>query len=171
MKFLCVECDAQMKIIKSKDAITPNMKGSLSIRYECPECLTQIAMLTNPFETQLVTSLGVEIGGKTVSPTGGITVDEGGSTEPKVASATVNGEEKSVSKCPFSHMARKTMLPGLGEQEDGIQWTAQALVRLNNIPEFVRPMAKQGIEKFAGENGFAKVDESCMDAAKVEFDM
>ena len=66
MKFLCVSCNTQMKLVKTDKAADPDAKGSLSLRFECPECLTEIAMLTNSFETQLVSSLGVEIGGRTV---------------------------------------------------------------------------------------------------------
>ena len=34
-----------------------------------------------------------------------------------------------------------------------VRWTAAAEARLANIPEFVRPMARTGIEKFAREKG------------------
>ena len=150
MKFLCVSCNAQMKLVKTHGTTTPDSKGSLSIRYECPACLVEIAMLTNAFETQLVTSLGVEIGEKTVQ------------NEPETASA-----------CPFSAQARTALNLNPSEQssKNAIKWTAQAQVRLQNIPEFVRPMAVQGIEKFAADHGFSMVDEKCLDQAKEEFGM
>ena len=59
MKFLCVKCDEPMKLEKTAG---PDRVGSLSVLYHCPKCSHQIAMLTNAFETQLVTSLGVKIG-------------------------------------------------------------------------------------------------------------
>ena len=40
--------------------------GTLAATFKCPTCGRVIAMLTNPMETQLVSSLGVEIGGRTV---------------------------------------------------------------------------------------------------------
>ena len=43
--------------------------------------------------------------------------------------------------------------------------------RLANIPEFVRPMAKTGIEKFARERGVLEVDEKILDAARDFFGM
>jgi hypothetical protein len=158
MKFLCVACDSQMKLVKDQ-IIAPNAKGSLAMNFECPECLMAIGLMTNPFETQLVTSLGVEIGGKTV-PSG---------------EATPAGE----SKCPFSVTARQAMV---GEESsdvmtpmptDGqeVQWTAQARVRLDNIPDMVRSYAKRGIEQFAQEQGFAQITEECLDRAKEHFDM
>ena len=58
MKFLCVPCDSPMKL----QSVGPPEGGSLSVIYSCPECGYEMAMLTNPFETQLVSSLGVRIG-------------------------------------------------------------------------------------------------------------
>jgi hypothetical protein len=52
-----------------------------------------------------------------------------------------------------------------------IRWTAAAEARLANIPEFVRPMANTGIEKFAQERGSVEVDEKILDAAKEFFGM
>jgi hypothetical protein len=58
MKFLCVPCESAMKL----QTVSPPERGSLSVVYSCPECGYEMAMLTNPFETQLVQSLGVRIG-------------------------------------------------------------------------------------------------------------
>ena len=58
MKFLCVPCDSPMKL----QTVGPPERGSLSVVYSCPECGYEMAMLTNPFETQVVQSLGVRIG-------------------------------------------------------------------------------------------------------------
>lgn len=59
MKFLCVNCDEPMKFIGAEGP----EEGSVSIIYSCPNCNNQVAMLTNPQETQLVRTLGVSIGG------------------------------------------------------------------------------------------------------------
>ena len=58
MKFLCVPCDRPMKLVET----APPDRGSISVVYACPACGYEMAMLTNPFETQLVQSLGVKIG-------------------------------------------------------------------------------------------------------------
>jgi hypothetical protein len=58
MKFLCVPCDTPMKL----QTVGSPEGGSLSVVYSCPECGYEMAMLTNPYETQLVQSLGVRIG-------------------------------------------------------------------------------------------------------------
>ena len=62
MKFLCIECDRQMAFAERE---LPG-DGTLAAVFACPACGRSVAMLTNPMETQLVSSLGVEIGGRTV---------------------------------------------------------------------------------------------------------
>ena len=67
MRFLCVSCDTQMNLLKNDEGVVPDERGSLSLQYECPECLVQIAMLTNPFETQMVSSLVLDIARQTIN--------------------------------------------------------------------------------------------------------
>jgi hypothetical protein len=43
--------------------------------------------------------------------------------------------------------------------------------RLANIPAFVRPMAKTGIERFAREKGAVEVDDAILDEAREFFGM
>ena len=62
MKFLCIDCDAQMEFLDRQE---PG-DGTFAAAYACPTCGRQIAMLANPMETQLVGSLGVKIGGDTL---------------------------------------------------------------------------------------------------------
>jgi hypothetical protein len=62
MKFLCLRCDQPMSFAERQ---LPG-DGTLTAVFSCPACAHEIAMLTNPMETQLVSSLGIEIGGRTV---------------------------------------------------------------------------------------------------------
>lgn len=62
MKFLCLSCDQPMSFAERQ---LPG-DGTLTAVFTCPACAREIAMLANPMETQLVSSLGVEIGGRTV---------------------------------------------------------------------------------------------------------
>src|SRR3989442_15448196 len=62
MKFLCVDCDRQMTF---EERQLPG-DGTLAAAFRCPQCGRVVAMLTNPMETQLVASLGVQIGGRTI---------------------------------------------------------------------------------------------------------
>jgi hypothetical protein len=155
MKFLCVPCDSPMKL----QTIGPPEGGSLSVVYACPECGYEMAMLTNPYETQIVQSLGVRIGPST--PLGA------GPDTGTGATATSTG-------CPFT-----AMMPGMeGTPERPVEgapipvrWTSSAEARLANIPSFVRPMARTGIERFARERGVLEVDEQILDAAREFFGM
>ena len=54
---------------------------------------------------------------------------------------------------------------------EAVRWTAAAEARLANIPEFVRPMARTGIERFARERGAREVDDAVLDAAREFFGM
>lgn len=157
MKFLCVPCDSPMKL----QSVAPPERGSLSVVYTCPECGYEMAMLTNAYETQVVQSLGVRIGPDSASL--GLRRGEPGTAAEPSGSVTS-------AKCPFS-----AMIPGSGDVRPGepvaVRWTAAAEARLANIPEFVRPMARVGIEKFARDNGSLEVDEKILDAAREFFGM
>ncbi len=126
----------------------PPDRGSLTVVYRCPNCAHEIAMLTNPYETQVVGSLGVKIGANAGEATEG----EGGS------------------KCPFSSVVQEM---GLGPTDASAEfpWSTEAASRLANIPEFARPMAKSGVEKFARDRGLAQVDLEVLDEAREFFGM
>jgi len=157
MKFLCIPCDSPMKL----RTVAPPERGSLSVVYECPECGYEMAMLTNPFETQLVQSLGVRVGPAEAS------ADAGLSDDPQAG----RGAPDSGARCPFPAMM-PAMEGALGAGESvPIRWTPGAEARLANIPAFVRPMARTGIERFALERGALEVDEQILDAARDFFGM
>ena len=153
MKFLCVPCDSPMKL----QTVGPPERGSLSIVYACPECGYEMAMLTNAYETQVVQSLGVRIG----------------PADPSARAGASLAEPSGKAGCPFSAMipgsADATPLPA-GDPA-AVRWTSAAEARLANIPEFVRPMARTGIERFARERGTLEVDETVLDAAREFFGM
>ena len=148
MKFLCVECDEGMQLCEVSG---PDESGSLAVVYKCSGCEQRIAMLTNAHETQLVSSLGVKIG-----PDGKRTQGE--------------------SKCPFT-----AMVQGSGNEQQvpdgsapvqeakGFTWTAEAAARLDRIPEFIRPMARPGIENYAQSKGTTVIDEELLEEARGMF--
>jgi hypothetical protein len=61
--------------------------------------------------------------------------------------------------------------PGHAGEPIPIRWTPTAEGRLAKIPEFIRPMARTGIERFARERGAQEVDENILDAARDFFGM
>ncbi len=147
MKFLCIACDEPMKLEES----TPPADGAgFTATFRCPRCGHGIAMLTNAWETEAVASLGVKL---------------------------ANGRE---SRCPVgSMMAAAQEAPAGGSMiaaarpaaaaEEGLTWTAGALVRLERIPEMVRPMAREGIERYAKNAGRGVVDETLLEEARAAF--
>jgi hypothetical protein len=198
MKFLCVPCDSPMKL----QTIGPPEGGSLSVVYSCPECGYEMAMLTNPFETQLVQSLGVRIGPERGVGASSVASASAGAPVPD---ARLSADDEtgrvaatSATRCPFPAMmsAMEGALEGAGhatptgagaamgraptggeaphvpiEEPIPVRWTSAAEARLANIPEFVRPMARTGIERFARERGTLEVDEKILDAARDFFGM
>lgn len=149
MKFLCVPCDTQMML---KETFRDEANGALSVVFSCAVCGKETAMLTNPGETQLVQSLGVRIGPE-------------------------SSEEESAGKCPFAAM----LSGGEESKEDnstttlsqsapaGPLWTAEAEDRLEQVPEFVRPMAKIGIEKYAVARGEREITVDILEQARESF--
>jgi hypothetical protein len=131
--------------------VGPPDRGSLSVVYSCPQCGYEMAMLTNAYETQVVQSLGVRIG----------PADSSSATAPGAAS-----------KCPFPSMIpAEEARPAQPRESVTVRWTPAAEARLANIPEFVRPMARMGIERFARERGALEVDDTILDAAREFFGM
>ena len=147
MKFLCIPCDSPMRL----QSVGPPERGSLSVVYACPECGYEMAMLTNAYETQIVQSLGVRIGAETGA----------------------GASKTSGTGCPFSPMIPEIEGARSGQDPEPtpVRWTAAAEARLANIPAFVRPMARAGIERFAREKGSSEVDEKILDAAREFFGM
>ena len=157
MKFLCVPCDAPMRL----QATSESEPGSLSVVYVCPECGYEMAMLTNAQETQMVRSLGVRIGPPAGPAVAAALAAPGeGAASPNTTGGTAGG------KCPFS-----AMLPAQEAATPGPAWTPEALARLDAIPEMVRPMARAGIEMVARERGHELIDEAVLAAARTRFGM
>lgn len=168
MKFVCLDCDAPMKLHETDG---PH-DGSLTVTFRCPECGFRVAMLTNPFETQMVKSLGVKVGGRA------------GPAEPfehlrsSMARARVDAFEEAPAPpepsagpgCPFA-AALDAAQPAPSAAETPVMWDAAAAARLDRIPGFIRPMAKRSIERFATEKGYTTITESVMNEARAVFGM
>jgi hypothetical protein len=157
MKFLCVACDQPMKL----ESVERTDGGSLTVLYACPTCAQRTAMLTNPLETEMVSSLGVKIGPAPAAA---------GAMAAPAAIAAPTAAEPAVSRCPFSGAVREMEETRAASPEEPA-WTAAALARLEGIPDFVRPMARQGIEHYARSNGYAEIDERVLDEARARFGM
>ena len=160
MKFLCLDCDEAMKLHSTAG---PD-EGSLTVTFRCPECGFRVAMLTNPFETQMVKSLGVKVGGASgpaqpfehiTSSMAGARTDAFEGDIPTATDATGRG-------CPFGAMLNEAA----GDAAATIAWSPEAAVRVERIPSFIRPMAKKAIERFAEAQGHPVITEAVMDEAR-----
>jgi Proto-chlorophyllide reductase 57 kD subunit len=147
MKFLCLECDEQMAF---EERAVPG-DGTFAAAFRCPSCGRTIAMLANPMETQLVESLGVQIGGRTL--------DE----QPlELVRGTLVGRDDAFQDGQTDgrtdgRMDRKT-----------VDWSADALERLARVPNFVRGMVKRIYGDWARERGIACITPEIMDQARQE---
>lgn len=165
MKFLCLDCDEPMKLHSTEG---PD-QGSLTVTFRCPECGFRVAMLTNPFETQMVRSLGVKVGGRSVpaEPFENLRSTLAGA-RPDAFEGDGGASDAAGPGCPFAAAlgdATGVAAPG------GIPWAPEAEARLERIPAFIRPMARRSIERFAEDKGYPAVTEAVMDEARTVFGM
>jgi hypothetical protein len=149
MKFLCIECDQQMQF---EERQVPG-DGTFGAAFKCPSCKRSVAMLANPMETQLVSALGVKVGGRTLDeqPLELVRTNVVGRAD---AFAEDGPAEVSVSSTAAS--AR------------GPVWTAEANDRLSRVPSFVRGMVKKIYREYAVERGIAEITPAMMDRARTE---
>ena len=155
MKFLCVECDRQM-IFEQRQL--PG-DGTLAAAFRCPECERIVAMLTNPMETQLVSSLGIKIGGREVP----------GQPLELVRSNVEGGREDAFDDEPdISPATRPDEPPAPGAATAGasVVWSLAAVERLEGVPRFVRGMVKRIYTDYAKENGISEITPAVMDRAR-----
>ncbi|HEX6060059.1 MAG TPA: PCP reductase family protein [Gemmatimonadaceae bacterium] len=142
MRFLCIECDAQMSFEERRQ---PG-DGTFAAAFRCPTCGRRVAMLANPMESQLVGALGVRIGGRIL--------DE----EPmELVRTTMRGRDD-------AFVEAEAGAPG-GTRP---RWSEDARSRLERVPGFVRGMVKRIYTDYAVERRIAEITPDVMDRARVE---
>jgi Proto-chlorophyllide reductase 57 kD subunit len=139
MKFLCIGCDEVMGFAERQ---LPG-DGTMAAVFTCPGCGHEMAMLTNPMETQLVSSLGVRVGGRAV-PEQPMELTRTGVTD---------GREHAFAEADVR-------VP--------VTWDDEATERLSRVPSFVRGMVKRIYADWAKDNGFAVITTELMDRARSE---
>jgi hypothetical protein len=159
MKFLCVECD---KVMDFAERQIPG-DGTLAAVFTCASCDREVAMLTNPMETQLISSMGVKIGGREVP------------AQPmELARTSLEGgrDDAFVSEdIPLAASESATPAEGAGAGEAAVGrvvWTSEATDRLERVPSFVRGMVKRIYTDWAREKGVSKITPENMDRARTE---
>ncbi len=188
MKFVCLNCETYMSFEK----VEKPAEGSLGVFFACPSCEAKVSMVTNPGETQMVSSLGVQLGGRTVAPsplemTRGTLKEDAGAPAPSGSMAAYLNEKISAGQgvspaagattkegesggCPFSAMVAEMGLTSgdssTGTQPAALQWSPDAQERLDKLPSFVQPMVKGSVETYARKNGYSTVTLQVMDDSK-----
>lgn len=147
MKFLCIPCDTVMDFAERQ---IPG-DGTLAAIFLCGSCNKEIAMLTNPMETQLVSSMGVKIGGREVP------------AQPMELSRTsMEGGKEDVFE------TTESVAPENQGHPLRVTWTPEAVGRLDNVPSFVRGMVKRIYTDWAQQNGVSEMNPVIMDRARTE---
>lgn len=164
MKFLCITCD---EALRHQDTRGPE-EGVMTVIFACPGCGWEMAMFTNPWETQMVRSLDVKIGGRTV-PAEPLEMLRSSLGQGKGASSAATSHD--APKCPFADVVasayNEAQTPPEPTASSDLRWTQEAEERIaQRIPSFIRPMARLGIEKYARERGYREITPQVLDEAK-----
>ena len=147
MKFLCIPCDEQMKT-QTEGIMPPTDSKSIALQFKCPKCDHSIAMLTNKFETEFVSKIGVELGG----------ASKEGTAPFGMVGSTLNEAKEIIGK-------------NQAKENQEVVWTPEAEERIKRVPFFVRNMARKTIVNYAKERGITTIDEKLMDQARQEVGM
>lgn len=168
MKFLCLDCDEAMDFGERQ---LPG-DGTLAAVFVCPGCDREMALLTNPMETRVVSSMGVKIGGREVpeqpmellrSNLDGarpdVFVEDGAEGESPPPAGDPGGEAS-----PDDARARPRPDPTVNRPN----WTPEAVDRLGRVPRFVRGMVKRIYSDYARERSIEEITPEVMDQARTD---
>jgi hypothetical protein len=88
---------------------------------------------------------------------------------PDFVRPTVRAEVEAYARKSGESFVTQAMIDHYKGTTADLAWTPEATKRLENIPFFIRPMAKKEIERMAREQGRAEVTADMMDHAKTAF--
>ena len=72
-------------------------------------------------------------------------------------------------KSGFTTVTLQVMDDSKNSTTEGIHWTPEAQQRLDNIPDFIQPMARREIERLVKERGGSEITAEIMEEAKEKF--
>lgn len=162
MKFLCVDCDERMEFADRK---VPG-DGTLAAVFECPSCGRATGLLTNPMETQLVSSLGVKIGGRTVDSQPMEETRSGVATGRDDAFDDAEIGEPTPASSSASETEERRGADEPPERSGSVEWSPEAVDRLGRVPSFVRGMVRRIYTDWAQERGIEEITPEIMDRAR-----
>ena len=124
----------------------------------------------------MVAEMGLTSGGKPASGVGGasdltLTADAKEKLE-RLPSFVKPMVQSSVEAYARKHGFKTINLQVMDDSKNdsnGVAWTPEAEKRLENIPDFIQPMARREIERIAKEKGATTITADLMDDAKEKF--
>jgi hypothetical protein len=125
----------------------------------------------------MVAEMGLTSGGKP-SDAGAVTTEFAWSADAKekldrlpsfVKPMVQSSVEAFARKQGYQTITLQVMDDSKSESSNGMTWTPEAEKRLENIPDFIRPMARKEVERVAKERGMATITAQVMDDAKDKF--
>lgn len=162
MKFLCVSCDERMDFAQRE---VPG-DGTMAAVFECPGCRRAVAMLTNPMETELVSSLGVKVGGREVPAESPMETSRAGmeGTREEAFGDDVDGPgPRDGAPSPETPPEREARA---GTEPTAVEWSPEAEERLERVPSFVRGMVRRLYTDWARERDVGILTPEEMDRAR-----
>jgi hypothetical protein len=148
--------------------------GTLAAVFLCESCGHEMALLTNPMETQLVSSLGVKIGGRGV-PQQPLELTRSALADARpdafaealpVRSAGLDREPHAEAPDADNGEVRPQAAPSI--TPGSVHWDVTAVERLARVPSFVRGMVKRIYADWAAERGIAVITPDVMDRARAD---
>jgi hypothetical protein len=160
MKFLCLECDEVMEFAERQ---LPG-DGTMAAVFACGKCSREMAMLTNPMETQFVSSMGVKVGGREVpaQPMEGVRSSLEGGREGAFVDAGGSNAGPAPNPGGGDRAAASPPRPG----PPPVEWSPEAVERLQRVPSFVRGMVKRIYTEYARERDIRTITPDVMDTAR-----
>lgn len=143
MKFLCLACDDVMAFAERR---IPG-DGTMAAVFACPSCGREIAMLTNPMETRMVSGLGIKVGGREV---------------PEQPLELVRSSLETGGGDRLRDVEPAPLTAGT------VAWSDDARERLEAVPAFVRGMVKRIYGEWAAERGIEEITPRIMDRARTD---
>ncbi len=164
MKFLCLPCDTVMEFAERQ---MPG-DGTFAAVFRCPGCEREMAMLANQYETQLVSGLGIKIGGRTVpeQPMELLRTSLDGAR----ADAFAPGDASRAGPNLAGDIPREESAAAAVATAGSVRlvWSPEALQRLERVPSFVRGMVKRIYAEWAHERGIGEMTPDVMNRARIE---
>jgi len=195
MKLLCVSCDTQMKLEETTGPVEGSLSVSFACP-SCAHRIAlltnpgetqlvraldvKIGGRSSPaepweFVRTMLAARGEDVGAREEGSTASAepaSRDFGETSASGSAELTVEASVESLSRdaqaeglgagprCPFSAVANRAA------EAASLTWDPSAEKRLERVPDFIRPMARQGIERFAAERGFTRITEEVIDEVR-----